>query len=455
MKRIKCVILIVFLGLFSDIGAQESLLEEYIILGLENNLALQQKQADYEISLKALKSAGGLFFPNLGVDARYTVAKGGRIIEFPVGDMLNPVYSTLNQLLQANQFPQIENEEFPFYRPTEHETKLTLVQPVFNPKIIYNYQIEKEKVNAVRTDVDIYKRELILEIKTAYYNYLKTIYLQQLIDETLDLLEENLRVSKSLFENDKVTSDVVYRSEAELEKVLVNQAEVEKSYQTARAYFNFLLNKPLEEEIQIPEYKSISELTLSTDIDQQLISGIDSREELSQLRTYQSMNEKYLKLARSSNFPNLFIAMNYGFQGEEYSFTADDDFMLASVVLQWNLFQGFKNRADVQQAKIASHQLELKQLEIQKQIELQIINAYYDLQAAAKAIDASRAQVEASEKAFRVVNEKFRNGQAPLIEYTDARTTMSTSQQNLIIAWFDYKIVEAGFERATASNILQ
>lgn len=455
MKRIKCVILIVFLGLFSDIGAQESLLEEYIILGLENNLALQQKQADYEISLKALKSASGLFFPNLGVDARYTVAKGGRIIEFPVGDMLNPVYSTLNQLLQANQFPQIENEEFPFYRPTEHETKLTLVQPVFNPKIIYNYQIEKEKVNAVRTDVDIYKRELILEIKTAYYNYLKTIYLQQLIDETLDLLEENLRVSKSLFENDKVTSDVVYRSEAELEKVLVNQAEVEKSYQTARAYFNFLLNKPLEEEIQIPEYKSISELTLSTDIDQQLISGIDSREELSQLRTYQSMNEKYLKLARSSNFPNLFIAMNYGFQGEEYSFTADDDFMLASVVLQWNLFQGFKNRADVQQAKIASHQLELKQLEIQKQIELQIINAYYDLQAAAKAIDASRAQVEASEKAFRVVNEKFRNGQAQLIEYTDARTTMSTSQQNLIIAWFDYKIVEAGFERATASNILQ
>jgi len=455
MKKIKCAILIVFLGLFSGIGAQESLLEDYIQLGLENNLALQQKQADYEMSLKALKSAGGLFYPNLGIDARYTIARGGRIIEFPVGDMLNPVYSTLNQLLQANQFPQIENEEFPFYRPTEQETKLTLVQPVFNPKIIYNYQIEKEKVNAVRTDVDIYKRELILEIKTAYYNYLKTVYLQQLVEETRNLLEENLRVSKSLYENDKVTSDVVYRSEAELEKIWVTQAEVEKSHQTARAYFNFLLNKPLNEEIQVPEYKSISELTLSTDIDQQVISGIDSREELSQLRTYQNINEKYLKLTRSSNFPNLFIAMNYGFQGEEYSFTADDDFMLASVVLQWNLFQGFKNRADVQQAKIASHQLELKQLEVQKQIELQIISAYYDMQAAAKSIDASLAQAEASGKAFKVVNEKYRNGQAALIEFTDARTNMTTSRQNLIIAWFDYRIKEAEFERVTASATLQ
>ena len=86
-------------------------MEEYIKLGLEKNLALQQKQADYEISLKALQSAGGLFYPNLGIDARYTVARGGRMIDFPVGDLLNPVYSTLNQLLQANQFPQVENQE--------------------------------------------------------------------------------------------------------------------------------------------------------------------------------------------------------------------------------------------------------------------------------------------------------------------------------------------------------
>jgi outer membrane protein TolC len=455
MKKVKSIVLFGLLGLFVDTLAQESFLDTYISEGLQNNLSLQQVQADYEKSVQALHSARGLFYPNLSIDARYTVARGGRIIEFPVGDLLNPVYSTLNQLTQSDQFPQLQNEAFPFYRPNEQETKINLLQPVYNPKILYNYQIEKEKCNIARTDVTIYKRELIREIKTAYYNYLKTVYIQQLIGETMDLLKENLRVSKSLFDNDMVTNDVVYRSEAELQKIIQNQAEAEKASQTAKAYFNFLLNKPLDQDIQFPEYKSISELSLTLEIGQEMLTGVNSREEIKQLETYGNINEEYLKLVQSSNFPSVFVAVNYGFQGEEYSFTRNDDFMLASIVLQWNLFSGFKNRADVQQAKIAKDQLDLKQLEVQKQIELQIINAYYDIQAAAKAVDASRAQAEASEKAFKVVEEKYRQGQAPLIEYIDAQTTMSNSKQSLIIAYFDFKIREADYERATASGSLQ
>ena len=455
MKKVKSIALLGLFGLFVDAIAQDSFLDGYITEGLQNNLSLQQIQGDYEKSLHALNSARGLFYPDLGIDARYTLARGGRIIEFPVGDMLNPVYSTLNQLTQSNQFPQLENEEFPFYRPKEQETKISLVQPVFSPEILYNYRIEKEKLTIAGTDVTIYKRELIREIKTAYYNYLKTVYLQQLIGETLDLLEENLRVSKSLFENDLVTSDVVYRSEAELQKVIQSQAEAEKANRTAIAYFNFLLNRSLDQDIQFPEYRGTYEPDQKVEDNREILTGINSREELKQLDTYMDINESYTKLLQSSNYPSVFLAANYGFQGEEYSFTRDDDFLLASVVLQWNLFQGFKNRADVQQAKISASQLELKQQEIQKQIELQIISAYYDMMAAVKSVYASRTQVKSSEKAFRVVNEKFRLGQAPLIEYIDAQTTMGTSKQNLIIAFFDYKIKEAEYERVTASRSIQ
>ena len=39
-----------------------------------------------------------MFLPDISMNARYTVARGGRIIEFPVGDLLNPVYITLNML---------------------------------------------------------------------------------------------------------------------------------------------------------------------------------------------------------------------------------------------------------------------------------------------------------------------------------------------------------------------
>lgn len=449
------VVIVCLIGLtIGKLPGQDELLEDYVKQGLESNLALQQKKADYNISLQALRSARGLFYPNVSINARYTLARGGRKIEFPVGDMLNPVYSTLNYLTESDLFPMIENEEFAFYREKEHETKISLVQPVINPKIYHNYRIEKQKVELQKTDITIYKRELINEIKAAYYNYLKTVYLLRLVDETESLLKENLRVSQSLFKNDKVTQDIVYRSEAELQKVYLGKAEAEKGNKTAKAYFNFLLNKSLDDEIQIFEYDEVPQLVMVSDYDSAVNIGINSREEVKKLETMASINENYLKLVRSNNYPNILFAFDYGYQGEEYSFTKNDDFLLASIVLRWPLFEGFRTRAEIQQAKIVQQQIELKQEEIENQIKLQVISSYYELKEAAEAVEAAHAQVLASEKAFRVIEEKYRIGQSKLIEYTDARTTMTNSKQNLIIAVFEYKIREADLERATADLLI-
>ena len=69
--------------------AQNPILEEYIREGLASNQALKQRQLDYAVNLAALKEAKGLFFPDISFNARYTLAEGGRMIEFPVGDLLN------------------------------------------------------------------------------------------------------------------------------------------------------------------------------------------------------------------------------------------------------------------------------------------------------------------------------------------------------------------------------
>jgi len=250
MKKAKraaryCVIASLILMACSFAQAQNPVLEKYIMEGLESNLGLKQKQLDYAVNLAALKEARGLFFPDISFNARYTLAEGGRMIEFPVGDMLNPVYSTLNMLTGTNDFPQIENQTFPFYRPTEQETKLSLVQPIFNSDLIQNYHIKKQYAEIAQIDLDRYERELIKEISKAYYEYQKAHKLVALADTSLALVAENLRVSQRLFENDKVTVDAVYRSESELSKVEVQRAQANNMLEASRAYFNFLLNRDL------------------------------------------------------------------------------------------------------------------------------------------------------------------------------------------------------------------
>ena len=136
MVQFKLLFLLFFL--ISPLMAQDNPLDVYIQIGLESNLALKQQKFSLEQSMKALNEARGLYFPSLDFGARYSRAGGGREIEFPVGDFVNPIYETFNDFLQSQglpaRFPEnIPNQTVPFLREKEHETRLRLIQPIFQP----------------------------------------------------------------------------------------------------------------------------------------------------------------------------------------------------------------------------------------------------------------------------------------------------------------------------------
>jgi len=432
--------------------AQNPVLQAYISEGINSNLALKQRQLDYTRSLSALREARGLFFPDISLNARYTVAKGGRVIDFPVGDLLNPVYSTLNLLTGSEQFPQIANEQFYFYRPTEQETKVSLVQPIFNSDLLYNYRIKEDYAEISRVDVNRYKRELIKEITTAWYSYQKAYQLVRLADTTLGLVKENLRVSRSLFENDKVTIDEVYRSEAEQSRVEVQQAETKKMLEASKAYFNFLLNRPLDSGIDLVREEPEPFLASLNDAQEAALRG---REELNQLKTYQQLNRNMVRLQRGKNIPGLFGVVDYGFQGEQYRFTGDDDFMLASVVLKWDLFQGNSNHEKVRQTQIEGRKLEQAYDQAEQQIRLEVINNYYALLSAYESVQSAKTQEQSAAKAYRLISRKYSEGQSTLLELMDARTSMTGASANNIIAQNEYFIRKAEFEYAVGSVQIQ
>lgn len=434
-------------------NGQDSVLEQYIREGLENNLTLRQRQDSIQLKVADLKAAKGMFLPDVSLNARYTVASGGRTIDFPVGDLLNPIYQNLNVLdqhlaLPVGPFPEdVPNMEFYFYRPYEQETKLQLIQPIISPQLIFNRRIRSKLLNAELSNTQAYKRILVAEVKAAYYNYMKTIEVNTVLDNTRKLLEENIRVNESLFKNNKVTIDNVYRSKAELSKLEKNKAVAVKQQKMASAYFNFLLNRPFGTPI-VTEKDSMEILPVAT-LDAAIDEALTNREELTVLKQYESAATDATKLTRSNKYPSVLAAVNYGIQGEKYSFTANDDFVLASVVLQWNLFKGFQNDAKIQKSKIKEDILKNKYDEVSLQIKLQVTEAWYGLEAAGKAIDASAEQLQSAKKGYEIVERKYSEGQANLLEYIDARNNYTTASVNLIMAHYDYRIQYAEYEQVT------
>src|SRR4029079_19523558 len=105
--------------------ALSEILDEYVRDALRSNLSLQSQSLEVERNLALLDAARGRFFPDISFAARYTRANGGREIDVPLGQMLNPIYSTLNDLLAAQgrtgSFPTVSDQTINFVREREQE----------------------------------------------------------------------------------------------------------------------------------------------------------------------------------------------------------------------------------------------------------------------------------------------------------------------------------------------
>ncbi len=472
------ILLMVLLPWMSQTGmSQHRPLDEYVTEGLENNLALQQQAFDLEKSFGALEEARGLFFPEISVEARYSRAGGGRQISFPVGDLLNPVYSTLNDMLvqQGNLpvFPNIDNEEISFIRDREQESKVRIIQPLFKPAILHNYRLQQHLATSQEASLEAYRQLLKRDIKVAYYNYLKSERATDIYNAARDLVDENVRVNQRLVDYEKVTQDAVHRARAEMFAVSQQQSEAEKNRDLARSYFNFLLNRPFEEPIQQTDEQFLvasinrparvvpAALTITPGnarpaaqkAFQQL--ALENRYELRQLEAAMLASNAAVKISKSSFLPGIALAVDLGMQGTEYGFGGDRSFYMASVVLSWKLFNGFQNRAKVQQARIENQRLHTRHEELQRQIQLQVQEAYDNLEVARKTYLTATQRLEASSEGYRLVARRYDEGLANQVVFLDARTTLTEAEVNLNMTRYDVLIRMAELEYAAAVDSAQ
>lgn len=270
--------LIIFSAFSTEQVKAQNRLDHYIQEGLESNQSIQQQSFILEKSIYALGEAKSMFLPNITFSTTYTKADGGRTIDFPTGDLLNGVYSTLNQLTGSSSFPQLQNQSILLNPDNFYDAKFRISQPILNAELGYNRKIKSKQIDLQKTEILLYKRELVKEIKTAYYNYLKATNATKIYQSYLKLVSEGERVNKSLFDNGKINRTAVIRSQNEVSKINAAIVASQKTEESAQYYFNFLLNRPLNDSIVVDDITELPEESqLSND-------NIGNREELSKLK---------------------------------------------------------------------------------------------------------------------------------------------------------------------------
>ncbi|NOU17808.1 MAG: TolC family protein [Bacteroidales bacterium] len=432
--------------------AQSSLiLKSYISQGLGNNLALQQKSLNLEKSLQALKEANGLFYPSVSLNAQYMLASGGRSVNLPIGDLLNPVYSSLNQLLQnigqQGNFPQIDNQKIQFLPNDYHDTKIQIIVPLVNAEIYYNRKFKKEQINYSQAEVKVYKRELVKEIKIAYMRYLQLVKVVEAYSSASELVAEALRVNEKLVKNQMVGNDKLYRIRAELSQVEAQLTKAENDRKSAISYFNFIINQPLQSEIKTDSLLLNNQEVISV---KPLIAEVEIREELTQIRSAVNASQIYLNMKKAYWIPTISNITDLGYQGNQYKFNGEQRYAMNVIDFRWKIFDGLQNRRRISQARIDKDILDKKYAETGQQLDLQLQLSQNNLETSVRTEKANLSSLTSSKEYYKVISLHYAEGQKSLLDLLDARNQLTSSQINYAVSHFETLIRLAELERANA-----
>lgn len=439
--RTICIIISLFSIAVTGV-AQSAQLESYVQEGITNSDALKQQQFQLQKNLYALEEAKGLFKPAVSLNGQYTLAAGGRAIAIPIGDLLNPVYSTLNEITQTNQFPQLENVQENLNPNNFYDLKIRTTYPIINADIRYNKEIKEQQVDLQQTDIDIYKKELARNIRVAYFQYLQAQEATRIYQNALTLLRESLRVNQKLYENGMANPTVVNRAKNEVTKVEAQLTEAQNNAKNAAAYFNFLLNKPFD--TPIAEDPSISDTNYA--FPSNLDGTTENRDELRKLLVAQGINQTVLKMNEAYKIPKVNAFVDLGSQAFNFGVGNGSLYALGGVSIELPIYQGNRNKQKIKMAEMDVAAVGAQRDQVADQLALQLQTSLTDYESALRLFQSSRSQVESAQRYFDDMSKRYREGQILYIEYLDARNELTTAELqqsiNLSKVWVKWADVQ-------------
>lgn len=431
--------------------AVEVAVQSLVAEALEANLGLATIEAGVAQQSAALDEARARLLPTIDLQLRYSRADGGREIEFPVGDLLNPAYASLNTLLTAAghsaPFSPIDNRSFNFLRQREQDSVLRLAQPLYDARLGAARRAATQDHAAARFGRDAFRAKLTRDVRQAYYRWLAAHEAIDIWAATLELASENERVNDSLYRHGQVTRDLVLRAEADRLEAGEQLLRARATAALARRYVNLLCNAPLERALEAVQVSDADLPRLAARIRPPAgatppaarfeDAALNRRAELRQLAAGVAAAGERERAAQSAFRPRLALAIDAGTQGSEWDYGDQDPYVMASLVVRFNLWSGGADRAAVRAARARSTELAAGRALAEQEIRVEVREALSDLEVAEATLATASRRVDAAAAAFAIVARKRDRGQVSPAEYLDAQNALTEARIQRNVTRFD------------------
>jgi outer membrane protein len=420
-------ILFVFLACISSVDTVNLSLDEAIEYGLKHNPEIEQLSIKVEKAEVGVNDAISVYYPSLSMSGYFAY-----LSEVPV--------------LDFNGMP------IPMGQHKNYSVSVSLQQVIFAWGKLYNYY----KISEIQLDIAELTRkrkeqEIRYSITDGFFGLLILEEVVNLTKESFTQLERHEEAVEKRYRAGLVPHFELLRSQVQLANLKQQVIEAENGYNLAQEGFKMLLGMDLEKEIVI--YGVLGMEEENYDLDELLEYAKEERIELVNMRNYERIAERGRDIARRLVLPTIVAGATYersrpfGFGGDEWGSN-----LTFNVGFQFDIFSGFKTQNQYEDALLLLREAELAKENLEKAIHLEVKQSYLNLQAAEEGIDAARENVVQAEKAFSIIEERYRHGLVTNLEYLDTQLAQMQAKTGYLTALRNYHSARAALLKAVGKE---
>ena len=431
---------LLYLGLIGPLFGQEALsLRDAVHVALEHNQSVVAVKEGGKAAAARVRQANSGWMPRLNYAETWTRSD-------------NPVF-VFGSLLTQHQFTQQNFALGALNEPNalnNFQSQLSLDQTVYDAGHVRSATRSAHLMEDVSgEDRRRIQQDVIAGVVRAYCAMVLSEQNLSAAQEAVRSAEADLKRADAVRASGMSTDADVLSIRVHLAAVTEQQIRRAAERDVARAALNDVLGQPLES-VYTPTTAltkaDLGDLTL----EQYEHEALDQRPEAREAKLATQLAETQATAARSSLLPQVGVHADIEQDRQQFAGRSGGNW-LASVSLRWNLFNGFGDKAHIEETKHLLRSSEAEESRAGSAIRLEVRRAWADLRAAAQRIEVAQAAVEEARESLRITQNRYAAGLNNVTDLLRNETAVLEAKTRYLAAISDQRVAAAMLERAAGT----
>ena len=336
--------------------------------------------------------------------------------------------------------------------PDSYDTRFSVKQTLYDAGATSNL-VEGVRQNIKAQEYDVKKTtlDIILNIKSAFYEAVKRRDLLDVAKSSLLSAEKHLEQAKALYgEGLSPRSDVI-KSEVQASNARLDVIKADNALLLAKANLTTAMGLSVTMTFEVTAEGSTSQTPLLPTLGETITHAYDGRPEVRGIRARIDSAQTNIKQAESGLYPGVSLDASYGWQ--KSTFVPDDKKWSVGLTVSIPIFEQLTTRSKINQAAANLNGIKATELQTLRNVELDVQQAWLSLKEALERLGVTKKALEQAEEDMRVSEGRYKEGLGNILEVIDAQTAVTQAKTNNAVATYDIANAKAKLDRATGEGM--